>query len=127
VRGRQGITVIEILIIAALVAFLLACALPKLKLSGSAARSGTGTLADLRRIEAAKDQYAAEHHKKAGDPVTMEEMVKAGYLRSTPKGLPPGTRVIVGSIGTPAAIAPEHSHDDLSAPAHSDDEEDQRH
>jgi competence protein ComGC len=126
-RGRRGVTFVETLIILVVVMALLVLVLPTLKPSRAMARSGTGTLADLRRIEAAKDQYAADHHKKTGDPVTMQELVKGGYLRSTPTGLPPGTHFVVGSVGTPATITPEHSHDDLPAPAHSGDEEDQHH
>ena len=114
-RGRRGVTFVETLIILAVVTALLVLVLLMLKPSRAAARSGTGTLADLRRIDAAKDQYATEHHKKTGDPVTMAELVNGGYLLSTPKGLPPGTCLVVGNIGTPATIAA----------AHSDDEEDQ--
>jgi competence protein ComGC len=100
-------TFIEILIVVAVAVCLLVVALPKLQQSQRGGQSGEGALRDMKRIEAAKDQYAADWGKKPGDPVTMADLIQGGYLHSIPTSLPPGGRFAVGSIGTPATIVAE--------------------
>src|SRR6476659_6858274 len=97
-NDRQEITVTEILLVAAIVFGLLALTLPKLKPAQAREQSGKGALADLRQVQAAKDHYATEHHRKLGDPVSMEQLVRDGYLSGAPHSLPPGSRFIVGEI-----------------------------
>jgi competence protein ComGC len=117
-RARAGMTFVEILIVVAVAVCMLAVALPKLQQSQRGGQSGEGALRDMKRIEAAKDQYAADRGKKPGDPVTMADLIHGGYLRSTPSSLPPGSHFVVGAIGTPVTLVsdpsplPEPEHDD---------------
>jgi competence protein ComGC len=121
-RPRPGMTFVEILIVAAVAVCLLLVALPKLQRAQRGGQSGEGALRDMKRIEAAKDQYGADREKKTGDPVTMQELIRGGYLRSTPSSLPAGSHLEVGKIGAPVTIAAderpllepkrdEHSHE----------------
>jgi competence protein ComGC len=109
-------TFVEILIVATVAVCLLAVALPKLGQAQWGEKSGEGALRDMKRIEAAKDQYAADRGKKPGDPVTMADLRQGGYLRATLSSLPPGSHFVVGAIGTPVTIVSDPSS--LPAPKH---------
>jgi hypothetical protein len=114
VKSRSGVSVGELIIILALMMLLVALALLKLKTPSGSLAPGTGVLADMKKIDRAKDQYAADHQKKPGDPVTMKELVIGGYLRKPPMSLERGSRFVVGAVGTPVTIAAEetpHEHE----------------
>ena len=64
---RGGFTLVEIMIVVAIIALLAAIAVPNF-LRARKRSQASRVLEDLRVIDGAQDQYAIEHNKKAGDP-----------------------------------------------------------
>jgi prepilin-type N-terminal cleavage/methylation domain-containing protein len=65
---RAGFTLVEIMIVVAIIALLAAIAVPGF-LRARKRSQASKILNDLRMIDAAVDQYAIENGKKTGDPV----------------------------------------------------------
>jgi prepilin-type N-terminal cleavage/methylation domain-containing protein len=72
---RGGFTLVEIMIVVAIIALLAAIAVPNFLRSRKRSQA-TQILEDLRIIDGAIDQYAIENGKKAGDPVHWEDVQK---------------------------------------------------
>lgn len=66
--NRAGFTLVEIMIVVAIIALLAAIAVPGF-LRARKRSQASKILNDLRMIDAAIDQYAIENGKKTGDPV----------------------------------------------------------
>ncbi len=79
-KNRGGFTLVEIMIVVAIIALLAAIAVPNF-LRARKRSQATRIMEDLRMIDAAVDQYAIEANKKAGDAVTWAQ-VKV-YLKPT--------------------------------------------
>jgi prepilin-type N-terminal cleavage/methylation domain-containing protein len=78
-KNRGGFTLVEIMIVVAIIALLAAIAVPNF-LRARKRSQATRILEDLRIIDSAIDQYAIENNKGGGDPVNWTD-VKA-YLKS---------------------------------------------
>ena len=78
-KNRGGFTLVEIMIVVAIIALLAAIAVPNF-LRARKRSQATRILEDLRMIDAAIDQYAIENNKKGGDTVAWDD-VKA-YLKT---------------------------------------------
>ena len=65
---RKGFTLVEIMIVVAIIALLAAIALPGF-LRARKRSQASRILNDLRLIDSAIDQYAIENNKKSNDPV----------------------------------------------------------
>jgi prepilin-type N-terminal cleavage/methylation domain-containing protein len=68
-KRRGGFTLVEIMIVVAIIALLAAIAVPGF-LRARKRSQASKVLNDLRLIDSAVDQYAIENNKKANDPVT---------------------------------------------------------
>ena len=68
-KRRGGFTLVEIMIVVAIIALLAAIAVPGF-LRARKRSQASKVLNDLRLIDSAVDQYAIENNKKAGDQVT---------------------------------------------------------
>jgi prepilin-type N-terminal cleavage/methylation domain-containing protein len=66
--NRKGFTLVEIMIVVAIIALLAAIAVPGF-LRARKRSQASRILNDLRLIDSALDQYAIEHNKKSNDPV----------------------------------------------------------
>ncbi len=88
-RNRQGFTLVEIMIVVAIIALLAAIAVPNF-LRARKRSQATRILEDLRIIDSAIDQYAIENNKSSGDSVNWTDI--QSYLK---KG-----SVIYNSSGT---------------------------
>ncbi|PYK80899.1 MAG: prepilin-type cleavage/methylation domain-containing protein [Verrucomicrobia bacterium] len=66
--SRKGFTLVEIMIVVAIIALLAAIALPGF-LRARKRSQASRILNDLRLIDSAIDQYAIENNKKSNDPV----------------------------------------------------------
>ena len=75
---RSGFTLVEIMIVVAIIALLAAIAVPNF-LRARKRSQATRILEDLRMIDAAIDQYAIENNKSAGDAVTWTQV--RSYLK----------------------------------------------
>jgi prepilin-type N-terminal cleavage/methylation domain-containing protein len=95
---RAGFTLVEIMIVVAIIALLASIAVPNFLRSRKRSQA-TQVLEDLRLIDAAVDQYAIENNKKAGDSVTWADVQK--YLKTgTRLEQSGGNDIIGGTYGT---------------------------
>ncbi len=69
-KRRGGFTLVEIMIVVAIIALLAAIAVPGF-LRARKRSQASKVLNDLRLIDSAVDQYAIENNKKAGDTVAV--------------------------------------------------------
>ena len=77
-KRRAGFTLVEIMIVVAIIALLAAIAVPGF-LRARKRSQASRIINDLRLIDSAVDQYAIETNKKSGDPVPVVEWTK--YLK----------------------------------------------
>ena len=70
-RKNRGFTLVEIMIVVAIIALLAAIAVPGFLRARKRAQ-GTTVKNDLRLIDAAKDQYAIEYNKTTMTPVSAD-------------------------------------------------------
>src|SRR3989440_8920999 len=71
-KSRRGFTLVEIMIVVAIIALLAAIAVPGF-LRARKRSQASKILNDLRMIDAAVDQYAIETGKKTGDVVAIAD------------------------------------------------------
>ncbi|HEX4631217.1 MAG TPA: prepilin-type N-terminal cleavage/methylation domain-containing protein [Chthoniobacterales bacterium] len=75
---RAGFTLVEIMIVVAIIALLAAIAVPGF-LRARKRSQASRIINDLRLIDSAVDQYAIETNKKSGDPVEVTDWTN--YLK----------------------------------------------
>lgn len=84
-RRRAGFTLVEILIVVAIIGILVAVALPAFMKSRAQARKQV-CIENLSQIESAKQQWGLETGKKDGDPPTQADLVGADkYMKKMPE------------------------------------------
>ena len=71
-KRRGGFTLVEIMIVVAIIALLAAIAVPGF-LRARKRSQASKVLNDLRLIDSAVDQYAIENNKKAGDTIAVAD------------------------------------------------------
>lgn len=76
-RSEGGFTLVELMVVIAVIAILASIALPQFLSAGDKAQEGKVT-ADIRGIKNAAQLYMIDH--ASGVAPTVEELVKAGYL-----------------------------------------------
>ena len=81
-KNRSGFTLVEIMIVVAIIALLAAIAVPGF-IRARKRSQATRILEDLRLIDAAVDQYAVETNKKGGFAVTSADI--KSYLKTGSK------------------------------------------
>jgi prepilin-type N-terminal cleavage/methylation domain-containing protein len=77
-KRRGGFTLVEIMIVVAIIALLAAIAVPGF-LRARKRSQASRIINDLRLIDSAVDQYAIETNKKSGDPVKVTDWTN--YLK----------------------------------------------
>ena len=77
-KNRGGFTLVEIMIVVAIIALLAAIAVPNF-LRARKRSQATRILEDLRIIDSAIDQYAIENNKSGGDAVNWNDI--QSYLK----------------------------------------------
>ena len=77
-QRRGGFTLVEIMIVVAIIALLAAIAVPGF-LRARKRSQASRIINDLRLIDSAVDQYAIETNKKSGDPVAVTDWTN--YLK----------------------------------------------
>jgi general secretion pathway protein G len=77
---KKGFTLVEIMIVVAIIALLAALAVPSF-MNARTKSMQSGCINNLRQIDGAKDQYALEHNNAA--PTAMGDLVPT-YIKATP-------------------------------------------
>src|SRR3954467_8654361 len=72
-KSRGGFTLVEIMVVVAIIALLASIAVPNF-LRARKRSQATRILEDLRIIDSAIDQYAIENNKSAGDAVVWRDI-----------------------------------------------------
>jgi prepilin-type N-terminal cleavage/methylation domain-containing protein len=106
-KGLGGFTLVEIMIVIAIIALLAAIVIPNL-LRASAKSQATACINNLRQIDTAVQQFAVEAKKHVGDNVVYPDDLKA-YIHLNPQGqIPPcpaGGEYSLTTVGTvPSAL-----------------------
>ena len=78
-KNRGGFTLVEIMIVVAIIALLAAIAVPNF-LRARKRSQATRILEDLRMVDSAIDQYAIETNKSSGDSANWTDI--SGYLKA---------------------------------------------
>ncbi|MGC8862362.1 MAG: competence type IV pilus major pilin ComGC [Armatimonadota bacterium] len=81
-RRRSGFTLIELMVVILVIVALLGIALPNWMKARESARTQS-CLTNLRHISTAKERYAMEQKKAAGDPVALADLVP-DFIRNQP-------------------------------------------
>ena len=97
VRRVRRFTLVEIMIVVMIIGLLLTIAVPSFVQARNESRKNA-CIANLRVIDAAKEEWALIEKKNDGDAVTMGNLVDT-YIRTTPE-CPAGGTYKLNNIGT---------------------------
>ena len=96
-QRRGGFTLVEIMIVVAIIALLAAIAVPGF-LRARKRSQASRIINDLRLIDSAVDQYAIETNKKSGDPVAVSDWTN--YLKKGTNLYTSGQDILNNPYGT---------------------------
>jgi prepilin-type N-terminal cleavage/methylation domain-containing protein len=96
-RRRAGFTLVEIMIVVAIIALLAAIAVPGF-LRARKRSQASRIINDLRLIDSAVDQYAIETSKKSGDAVAVSDWTN--YLKKDTNLYVTGKDILGNDYGT---------------------------
>ncbi|MDW8320902.1 MAG: prepilin-type N-terminal cleavage/methylation domain-containing protein [Armatimonadota bacterium] len=107
-RAERGFTLVEIMIVVLIIGILLAIAVPNFVRARESSRAKS-CVANLKQIDAAKEQWAMDNNKANGDECQMSNLVP-NYIKATP-ACPSGGTYTVGNVGTnpTCSIGGQHS------------------
>lgn len=94
---KKGFTLVEIMIVVAIIAVIAGIAIPSFLNAGAKARKN-GCIANLSQINAAKEQYAMDYSLQNGASVTDPQI--NGYLGSIVPACPGAGTYTYSTIGT---------------------------
>ncbi len=104
---RRGFTLVEIMIVVAIIGMLAAIAIPSYKRARAYAQANA-CVENLRQIMGAKDRYALENNKVTGDPVTQTELIP--YFVKKWEECPAGGTYSINEIGADPECSRGGSH-----------------
>ncbi len=94
--SSRGFSLVEMMIVILIIAVIMAIAIPNIMHAREAA-AARSCVANLRRIDQAKEQYAMESGKRTGDSVEWSDLVPV-YIKSRP-ACPLAPTYTLGAIG----------------------------
>ena len=100
-KRRGGFTLVEIMIVVAIIALLAAIAVPNFLRSRKRSQA-TQVLEDLRQIDSAIDQWAIENNKAGGATVTWGDVQK--YIKTGTRLYTSGGKDILSNAFTITAV-----------------------
>ncbi len=104
--GKGGFTLVEIMIVVAIIGLLAAVAIPNFVRARERAQTNA-CIANLKQVDGAKTLWALDTGATSGDACVMSNLVTS-YIKSTPS-CPAGGTYTVGNIGTePACTVSGH-------------------
>jgi len=96
-KGRQGFTLVEIMIVVAIIALLASIAVPGF-LRARKRSQASRIINDLRLIDGAVDMYAIENNKSSGNTVSVADWTK--YLKTGTNLYVTGKDILGNTYGT---------------------------
>jgi prepilin-type N-terminal cleavage/methylation domain-containing protein len=98
-QRNRAFTLVEIMIVVLIIGILMAIAVPNFVKARESSRRNT-CIANLKQVDSAKEQWAMDTRKNAGDTCAMTDLVgTAAYLKATPV-CPSGGTYTVAAVGT---------------------------
>ena len=97
VMGKGGFTLVEIMIVVAIIGLLAAVAIPNFMRARERAQTNA-CIANLKQVDGAKTLWALDTGASTGATVVMTDIVTA-YIKATPS-CPAGGTYTIGTIGT---------------------------
>ncbi|MCE2765535.1 MAG: prepilin-type N-terminal cleavage/methylation domain-containing protein [Fimbriimonadaceae bacterium] len=98
-QRNRAFTLVEIMIVVLIIGILMAIAVPNFVKARESSRKNT-CIANLKQVDSAKEQWAMDQRKNAGDACAMTDLVgTAAYLKATPV-CPSGGTYTVATVGT---------------------------
>lgn len=102
-RSQKGFTLIEIMIVVLIIGILLAIAVPNFMQARKSSRE-KACVANLKQIDAAKEQWAMEKGKKDGDALVDAEVL--AYIKGGAYPVcPSGGAITNGAVGADVSCA----------------------
>lgn len=99
--GRGGFTLVEIMIVVAIIALLASIAVPNFLRSRKRSQA-TMIVSDLRQIDSAIDQYAIENNKATGNSVAWADVQK--YIKTGTRLYTSGNKDVLGNAFTITSV-----------------------
>ncbi len=96
IMGKRGFTLVEIMIVVAIIGLLAAVAIPNFMRARERAQRNA-CIANLKQIDGAKTLWALDTGAASGDTVLMTDLVTA-YIKATPS-CPGGGTYTIGTVG----------------------------
>jgi type II secretion system protein G len=106
--GKSGFTLVEIMIVVAIIGLLAAIAIPNFMQARTTAQKNA-CIANLRQMDGAISLWALDNKKGASDEVTMENLV-TDYIKTTPQCPAGGTYTLDTVADTPTCSLADDGH-----------------